>query len=70
MNEPMAIQKINYSEAVSELEKILQELENNADIDMEQISIKVKRAAQLLDVCKKQLYQIDTELEKMLEELD
>lgn len=66
----MAIQKINYSEAVSELEKILQELENNADIDMEQISIKVKRAAQLLDVCKKQLYQIDTELEKMLEELD
>ena len=50
------------------LEKL--ELENNAEIDMEQISGKVKRAAELLDACKKQLYEIDTELEKMLEELD
>ncbi len=66
----MSKQKINYTDAVSELEKILAELENNAEIDMEQISEKVKRAAELLDVCKKQLHEIDSELEKMLENLD
>ncbi|MGC3979305.1 MAG: exodeoxyribonuclease VII small subunit [Paludibacteraceae bacterium] len=62
--------KINYTEAVAELEKILLELENNSEIDMEQVSVKVKRAADLLTICKKQLHEMDGELEKILEELD
>lgn len=66
----MAKQKIKYTDAVSELEEILLELENNVDVDMEQVSEKVKRASELLIVCKKQLHEMDTELEKILEELD
>lgn len=66
----MAQQKIKYTVAVSELEKILLELENGSDIDMEHISEKVKRATELLQICKNQLHQIDEELEKMLEDLD
>lgn len=66
----MTKQKIKYTDAVSELEEILLELENNVDIDMEQVSEKVKRASELLIVCKKQLHEMDTELEKILEELD
>lgn len=66
----MAKQKIKYTDAVSELEEILLELEHNVDVDMEQVSEKVKRASELLIVCKKQLHEMDTELEKILEELD
>ena len=62
--------KLLYSDAVAELEKILAELDGNTEINMELISEKVKRAAVLLEVCKKQLHEIDTDLEKTLENLD
>ena len=62
--------KLLYSAAVAELEKILAELDGNTEINMELISEKVKRAAVLLEVCKKQLHEIDTDLEKILENLD
>jgi exodeoxyribonuclease VII small subunit len=66
----MTKQKLTYTEAVAELENILAELENNSDVNMDVISEKVKRAAVLMDFCKKQLHELDTELEKMLEHLD
>ncbi len=47
--------KLLYSDAVAELEKILAELDGNTEINMELISEKVKRAAVLLEVCKKQV---------------
>ena len=62
--------KLLYSDAVAELEKILAELDGNTEINMELISEKVKRAAVLLEVCKKQLHEIDTDVEKILENLD
>ena len=63
-------QKLTYTEAVAELEQILAELENNSEVNMDVISEKVKRAATLMDLCKKQLHEMDKELEKMLEQLD
>jgi len=66
----MAKSKLTYTDSVTELEKILAELENDSEINMEMISEKVKRAAQLLENCKKQLHEIDTDLEKILENLD
>ena len=66
----MSKHKLTYTEAVTELEGILAELENNTDIHLELISAKVKRAAELMDFCKKQLHELDEELEKMIEELD
>ncbi len=62
--------KLTYTEAVTELEKILTELEGNTDVNMEIISEKVKRAAELMEFCKKQLHELDKELEKMMSELD
>lgn len=62
--------KLSYTEAVEKLETILAELENSADINMELIAAKVKRAALLIDTCKKQLKEIDTDLERILEELE
>jgi len=66
----MSKQKITYTEAVAELENILAELENNSEVNMDVISEKVKRAAVLMELCKKQLHELDQELEKMLEQLD
>ncbi len=66
----MSKQKTSYTEAVKELESILYELENNQDVDMDLIAQKVKRAAFLIEFCKKQLHELDEELEKMLEQLD
>ena len=66
----MTKQKLSYTEAVAELEQILAELENNSEVNMDVISEKVKRAAVLMDFCKKQLHELDVELEKMMEQLD
>jgi len=62
--------KITYTEAVTELESILAELENNSEVNMDIISEKVKRTAVLIDFCKKQLHEMDEELEKIIEHLD
>lgn len=61
--------KFTYTEAVAELETILAELENNSEINMDLISEKVKRAAVLMEFCKKQLHQLDEDLEKIMTDL-
>ena len=61
--------KLTYTEAVAELETVLAELENNAEINMDLISEKVKRAAVLMEFCKKQLHQLDEDLEKIMTDL-
>lgn len=66
----MSKQKLTYTESVAELEQILAELENNTEVNMDVISEKVKRAAVLMEFCKKQLHELDEELEKMMEQLD
>lgn len=66
----MSKQKTSYQESVQELNKILKELENDTEINLDNISEKVKRAAVLLDNCKKQLRELDTELEKILEQIN
>ncbi len=62
--------KLTYTEAAAELENILAELENNSEVNMDVISEKVKRAAVLMEFCKKQLHELDEELEKIMEHLD
>jgi len=66
----MSKQKPTYNEALTELEQLLAELENESGLNMDTVSEKVKRAAVLLEICKKQLHELDTELEKILEQID
>jgi exodeoxyribonuclease VII small subunit len=65
----MTKQKLTYTEAVAELENILAELESNSEVNMDVIAEKVKRAAELMEFCKKQLHELDEELEKMMADL-
>ncbi len=62
--------KLTYTEAVEELEKILANLENNSEVNMDVIAENVKRATSLMDFCKKQLHELDEDLEKMIAGLD
>ncbi len=66
----MTNQKITYTDAIAELEIILAQLEQSSEVNMDLISEKVKRAAFLMDICKKQLHELDVELEKMMSDLD
>jgi len=66
----MAKLKLTYTEAVTELEQILAELESYSEINMDLIAEKVKRAAVLMEFCKKQLHELDEELEKMMADLE
>lgn len=62
--------KLTYTEATTELQGILVELENNKDLNMDLIAEKVKRAAVLIKTCKKQLQKLDTEMEKIIADLE
>lgn len=61
--------KISYSDAVEELDAILKELENSDQVNMDTISSSVKRAALLMEVCRKQLHEMEMELQKIVEDL-
>lgn len=65
----MKNEKITYTEAKSELEKIVSLIESD-ELDVDQLSTKVKRASELVAFCKQKLTETDTELQKILEELN
>jgi exodeoxyribonuclease VII small subunit len=66
--EPQA-ENISYQEAVSELESILEEIEEgNTDIDV--LSDRVKRALFLIQLCKTKLRKTDEEVRKLLSDLE
>lgn len=57
--------EITYQNAVSELEDILASLENE-DTGIDELSDKLKRAAQLMDFCKAKLKSTEEEVNKIL----
>jgi exodeoxyribonuclease VII small subunit len=66
----MAKKELTYTEAIVELEDILKQIENTEEINIDKISSQVKRATELIDFCKKQLHNIDKELEKMTNDIE
>ncbi len=64
MNEP-----INYTRAFEELQTIVTEIEQGA-ITVDELSEKVKRAAQLITICKSKLTTTEEDVNSILKELD
>ncbi|MCE5175585.1 MAG: exodeoxyribonuclease VII small subunit [Bacteroidales bacterium] len=62
----MAEKKFSYNAAMQEVEQILASLEKN-NLDVDEMSQKVKRAAELLQACKQKLYQADAEIQAVFE---
>jgi len=59
---------MNYTQAIEELETIVQEIEN-AQISVDELSQKVKRASELIRFCRKTLHATETEVENILKDL-
>ena len=56
----------NYEEAVSQLEEIVQKMESG-ELDIDIMSTELKKAQQLIKLCKDKLTKTDEEIKKILE---
>lgn len=65
----MTKKKLTYNEAVNEIEEILQQIENE-ELDVDDLSAKVKRVSSLIKICKDKLYKTEQEVDKILNEID
>jgi exodeoxyribonuclease VII small subunit len=65
----MTQKKNSYSEAYSELQTILEKLDNN-ELDVDQLTEQVKRAAELIKFCRGKLFETESEIEKIINEID
>ncbi|WP_016779159.1 exodeoxyribonuclease VII small subunit [Anaerophaga thermohalophila] len=61
--------KPTYSEAVAEIEEILQRMENE-ELDVDELSEKVKRVSELVRYCRNKLKNTEEEVEKVLKEME
>lgn len=62
-------EKIKYTEAFEELQQIVTEIEQG-EISVDDLSEKVKRAAQLIKICKTKLTSTEEDVSKILKELE
>ncbi len=65
----MTDKKLTYNQAVSEIEDILQRMENE-ELDVDELSAKVKRVSELVRFCREKLKNTEDEVEKVLKEMD
>lgn len=63
----MAKKEIKYEEAVAQLEEIVDKMEND-ELDIDQLSDQLKRAKELVKLCKNKLTKTDEEIKKLLSE--
>ena len=61
----MAKENIKYEEAVSQLEQIVANLEG-AELNIDDLSSELKKAQQLITLCKQRLTMTDEEIQKIL----
>lgn len=60
---------VSYDSAFSELQEILQELEDG-EISLDLLSKKVKRAHELIGICQKKFKEVEEEVANILKEIE
>jgi exodeoxyribonuclease VII small subunit len=60
---------ISYTEAIKQIEEILKKIESE-ELDVDELSDKVKKAADLLKLCKMKLHETEEEIQKILDEME
>lgn len=58
-------EKFKYEDAIHELEDIVESMENN-ELDIDSMATKLKRAQELIKLCKDKLTKTDAEIKKIL----
>lgn len=61
--------EMKYEAAVSQLEDIVTKLENN-ELDIDQLTAELKKAQELIKLCRDRLTKTDTEIKTLLSEKD
>ena len=64
----MAKKEFSFNEAVKEIEKILRNIESG-DLDVDKLSIEVKRASELIRQCQKKLRSTEEEINSIFKDL-
>ena len=59
--------EIKYEAALAELQSIVSKMEND-ELDVDQMSVQLKRAQELIKFCKEKLTRTDEEIKKILAE--
>lgn len=62
-------QEPTYTEAFEELERIVQGMEQD-EINIDQLDQRLKRAAYLVKICRKKLYQTEKNVQEILDDMD
>jgi exodeoxyribonuclease VII small subunit len=60
---------MNYTEAYEELQVLVQYMESG-QINVDELALKVKRAAELIKICKVKLHETEEDVQKILKDLD
>ncbi len=61
--------EINYTQAFDELQQIVSEMEDG-QISVDELATKVKRASELIRICKNKLTTTEGDVQKILKELE
>ncbi len=61
--------KLTYREAVAEIDEILEKIEQE-ELDVDELSEKVKRVSVLIRFCKEKLHKTGEEVENILKEME
>ncbi|MGA2408534.1 MAG: exodeoxyribonuclease VII small subunit [Bacteroidales bacterium] len=64
----MAKKEFSFNEAVIEIENILHNIESG-DLDIDKLSVEVKRASELIKQCQKKLRSTEDEINSIFKEL-
>lgn len=62
-------EEIKYSEAFEELQQIVSDIEDG-EISVDELSIRVKRASELIKICKAKLTSTEENVSEILKELE
>jgi exodeoxyribonuclease VII small subunit len=65
----MVKKKTSYRDSITEIEETIASIEND-ELDVDELSEKVKRVSELLIICKEKLHNTEKEVEKILNEMD
>ena len=62
-------EKLNYTEAFEELQRIVSDIERG-EISVDELSVKVKRATELIKICKTKLTTTEEDVKNILRDLE
>ena len=65
----MSDRNLSYKKAISELEDILNKIENE-ELDVDDLTSHVKKASELIKFCKDKLRQTEKDVEKILDDIN